>query len=652
MPNQKIIFLLFFTLLPSFSQAQDSAVLDSLKKVLPTLEGESKTEVLLKICNEIKFQDADAARNYCQEALELSQSLNLQKWEGVALQRIGVTYEGQGDFDKALGYGEKALTIFQQLNDSLEMANSYNNIGIVFDQKGQNEKALLQLFEALKYYEALGDKGGIAQSANNIGIVYKKEKNYPKVIEYYKRSLAIYEEINHAFGIAATEVNIGSVYLDMKDYQATIEYSERSLKGLETLGIRQYMPYALENLGLAHKNLGNLELAQDYHERALVFYEEYDNKKEIAFTLNSLADIFLKTKKLQKAENLAKQSLQQASEIEAQEEVRNAHQTLSKIYEAKSDFPNAYKHHKTFTEIKDTLFEIEKTERIAELNTRYETEKKEKENIQLKSENEIQALTISKKQGQLIGLGLGAFSLFLISGLLFNRRRLKQQAELAEQELAFQQQATQITIETQEKERKRISKDLHDGIGQQLSGLKMAWSQLTSKIKTTSETDAATLQKLTNVLDEAADDVRNISHQMMPRALQEFGLVSAVDDMLDKSFSTSNVKYEFEHFGIKNRFPENIEIGLYRIAQELINNILKHSKATEVGVQLFQNKKNLVLVIEDNGRGFDVGKNKTGHGMTNINYRSKAIGGILNIESTVGAGTISTVRVARLSNTD
>ena len=649
MPNQKIIFLLFFSFLPSLFQAQNSTVLDSLKKVLLTLEGESKTQVLLKICNEIKFQDADAARNYCQEALELSKSLKLEKWEGVALQRIGVTYEGQGDYDKSLDYGEKALAIFQKLNDSLEMANSYNNIGIVFDQKGQNEKALLQLFEALKYYEALDDKSGIAQSANNIGIVYKKEKNYPKVIEYYKRSLAIYAEINHGFGIAATEVNIGSVYLDMKDYQATIEYSEKALKGFEALDIQQYIPYALENLGLAHKHLNHLELAENFHERALKLYKKYDNKKETAFTLNSLADIFLKINKLQKAENFAKQSLQRATEIEAQEEVRNAHQTLSNIYEAKGDFPNAYKHHKTFTKIKNTLFEIEKTERIAELNTRYETEKKEKENIQLKSENEIQALSIGKKQSQLIGLGLGALLLFLVGGLLFNRRRLKQQAELAEQELAFQEQATQITIETQEKERKRISKDLHDGIGQQLSGLKMAWSQLTSKIKTTSETDAATLQKLTNVLDEAADDVRNISHQMMPRALQEFGLVSAVDDMLEKSFSTSNIKYEFEYFGIKNRFPENIEIGLYRIAQELVNNILKHSKATEVGVQLFQNKKNLVLVVEDNGRGFDVGKNKSGHGMTNINYRSKAIGGILNVESTVGTGTISTVRVSRVS---
>lgn len=645
MPSQKNILLLLFLLLPIFSFSQES-IIDSLKKVLPTLDGESKTQTLLKICNEIKFQDAEAARTYCQEALVLSQNLNLAKWEGVALQRIGVTYEGQGEYEKALDYGNKALSIFKNLNDSLEIANTYNNIGIVFDQKGQNEKALLQLFDALKYYEALGDKGGIAQAANNIGVVYKKEKNYEKVIEYYKRSLAIYQEINHGFGIAATEVNIGSVFLDMKSYQAAIDYSEKALEGFEALNIQQYIPYALENLGLAHKKLKNYELAETFHKRALEFYEEYDNKKEKAFTLNSLADIFLKTNRIQQAESFAKQSLKRAEEISAQEEVRNANLTLSEIYEIKGDFPNAYKHHKTFTEIKDTLFEIEKTERIAELNTRYETEKKEKENIQLKSENEIQTLTISKKQSQLIGLGLGTLLLLLIGALLFNRRNLKEKAKLVEQELTFQEQTTQLTIEAQEKERKRISKDLHDGIGQQLSGLKMAWSQLSSKIKNTSETDATTLNKLTNVLDDAANDVRNISHQMMPRALEEFGLISAIDDMLEKSFSSSNIKYEFEHFGIKNRFPEKIEIGLYRIAQELTNNILKHSKASEVGVQLFQNKKNLVLVVEDNGSGFDLKKNKSGHGMANINYRSRAIGGTVNVESAIGDGTLVTVRIA------
>lgn len=645
MPSKKNILLIVFYLLPILSFSQNHLV-DSLKNVLPTLQGEPKVETLLQVCNEIKFQDAEAARTFCQEALDISKTLNLEKWKGVALQRIGVTYEGQGQYDQALDYGKRALIIFQKLNDSLEIANSHNNIGIVFDQKGQNEKALLQLFEALKYYEALDDKGGIAQAANNIGIVYKKEKNYAKVVKYYKRSLAIYEEINHGFGIAATKGNIGSVYLSLKDYEAAIEYSEKALAGLDSLGIRQYMPYSLENIGLAHKNLKNYELAEDYHERALELYEEYDNKKESAFTLNSLADIFFKTNNLQKAESFAKRSLQQAEEIEAQEEVRNAHQTLSEIYEVKGDFPNAYKHHKTFTEIKDTLFEIEKTERIAELNTRYETEKTEKENLQLKSENEIQTLAISKKQSQLIGLGLGTFLLLLIGALLFNRRNLKAKTKLAEQELAFQEQTTQLTIDAQEKERKRISKDLHDGIGQQLSGLKMAWSQLSSKIKNTSETDVTTLNKLIHVLDDAANDVRNISHQMMPRALEEFGLVSAVDDMLEKSFSTSNLKYEFEHFGIKNRFPEKIEIGLYRIAQELVNNILKHSNASEVGVQLFQNKKYLVLVVEDNGSGFDLKKNKSGHGMANINYRSRAIGGTLNVESAIGNGTLVTVRIA------
>jgi len=431
----------------------------------------------------------------------------------------------------------------------------------------------------------------------------------------------------------------------MKEYESSIQYSQEALTEFESLGIRQYLPYVLENLGLANKNLGRFELAKDFHQKALKLYQEYDNKKEMAFTLNSLADIFIKTNQFAKAKPLALESLSIAEEVGVKEEQRNAHLTLSKIYEIKANYKKALFHQQQFSSIKDTLFEIEKTERIAELNTRYDTEKKEKENLRLKSQTDIQALTISKKQNQLIGLGVGALLLLLIGGLLWNRMRLKQTASLAQKQLEFQEQATQLTIQTQEEERNRISKDLHDGIGQQLSGLKMAWSQLTSQIEQISPGNAGKLKKLTEVLDDAANDVRNISHQMMPRALEEFGLVSALDDMLVKSFKTTNVKYEFEHFGLKGRFPQKIEIGLYRIAQELINNTIKHAKSTEVGVQLFQNKQSLVLVIEDNGAGFQVNQEKTGHGLTNIKFRTKAIGGIVNWETSPGEGTIATIRV-------
>ena len=131
--------------------------------------------------------------------------------------------------------------------------------------------------------------------------------------------------------------------------------------------------------------------------------------------------------------------------------------------------------------------------------------------------------------------------------------------------MEHQEQTTQITIEAQEEERKRISKDLHNGIGQELSGLKMAWDQLTKRIQLSSPTDASSLENLSKILNESINNVRDISHQMMSRSLQDLGLVSAVDDTLLKSFSDVGIECSFGYYGIKGRFPEKIEVGLYRV---------------------------------------------------------------------------------------
>jgi signal transduction histidine kinase len=151
---------------------------------------------------------------------------------------------------------------------------------------------------------------------------------------------------------------------------------------------------------------------------------------------------------------------------------------------------------------------------------------------------------------------------------------------------------------------------------------------------------------LKNIITDIGEEVRNISHQMMPRALQELGLVAAVEDMLEKSLHPSPIKYKFEHFGLTKRLAEDVEIAIYRISQELINNIIKHSEAEMVGVQLIRRKDFLFLVVEDNGKGVAKGKAKgDGIGMLTIQNRLNIINGELEFNSAEGEGTSATIRV-------
>jgi len=151
--------------------------------------------------------------------------------------------------------------------------------------------------------------------------------------------------------------------------------------------------------------------------------------------------------------------------------------------------------------------------------------------------------------------------------------------------------------------------------------------------------------KLVEILDASAQELRELSHKMMPRSLSESGLVPALEDMLENSLGNTNIKYQFEHFGITQRFDEDIEIAIYRIAQELINNVIKHSKASKVNVQLFKTGSDVLLIVEDNGQGMNITDHKKGIGLMNISSRLDTINGNVNFEPSPENGTLATIKI-------
>jgi signal transduction histidine kinase len=131
----------------------------------------------------------------------------------------------------------------------------------------------------------------------------------------------------------------------------------------------------------------------------------------------------------------------------------------------------------------------------------------------------------------------------------------------------------------------------------------------------------------------------------MPKVLGEFGLIPALEEMLEKTLKFSKLKYQFENFNITDRFNKPIELSLYRITQELVNNVIKHSGATQLSVQLFKNKEQLILIVEDNGSGYSTDQSD-GHGLLIIKARLNTLNGVLNFDSSSGQGTIATIRVS------
>jgi signal transduction histidine kinase len=187
-------------------------------------------------------------------------------------------------------------------------------------------------------------------------------------------------------------------------------------------------------------------------------------------------------------------------------------------------------------------------------------------------------------------------------------------------------------IEGEEKEKVRIGRELHDGIAQEVVGIKLAMQQ------------QGLDKKLVDELTRISHDIRNISHELMPQTLKDFGLKIAVEDICQKILGPSGIQYEVHTTLPDERLPHKIEITLYRVLQELVHNIIKHSKATEVLVQLRKMNNHILLVVEDNGTGFKDSK-KRGIGISNLQSRVQLLDGNLQYESGENEGTTAIVRV-------
>lgn len=266
------------------------------------------------------------------------------------------------------------------------------------------------------------------------------------------------------------------------------------------------------------------------------------------------------------------------------------------------------------------------------MQTKYESEKKDEE---IAHQSEV----IQKEKTIRYALAGVLVLLLVLSVLFYVWYKAKQQQKLQVALLKEKEKGIEAVINAQEEERQRIAKDLHDGIIQELTSLKLNLKKVFEK-KENEATD-----KVFHQLEASTSELRDISHQMMPRALKDLGVVEAIEDMLNKSLDNTDINFNFETFGIKQRLKQNVEITLYRVCQELINNVVKHSDASEVSVQLFKAGNNITLIVEDNGKGLGQNTKKDGIGLLNISSRLDILKGKVNFEPSPNSGTLVTVNI-------
>lgn len=649
----RCVLLLGLFLANSFCIEVRAGQLDSLVTVARQMpEDTNKVKLLSDLCFYHRTVHSDTALNFGKQALLLAQKLNWEKGIAQAYNDIAIVYIDKNEYDEAITLLHLSLEIRKRLNDELGEAAVYNKLGIIYQERFQLKEALEYNYKALAIYEKLQQKFYLTYVLNNLGVLHFNLREYTKALEMHQRALKLRIEIGDQYGMAASHGNLANVYYESGDSTQAIENWKLAISEFRLMDKPEELAVQLNNLGGLYVTRRQYRLSLPILQEAFEIRSRLNDKKAISSVLISLGEAQMGLKDFKNASSSLHAALSISKEIRTKHEILFAYMKLAKLKTMIAQPDSAYFYMEQYSLLKDSIFDDDLKNQVAEMRTRFETEKKEKELLEAKAVNAD--LELKKKDADLKASnrtkwiwGIGFASVAVLFMVLFfeQKRRRAIQAQKDAEIIAEREKGIEAVILATEEERKRIARELHDGIGQQLGGLKLAIQKLHQRISTDLPGEEKTITDLTKIIDDSATEVRSISHQMMPKVLQEIGLVPALEDMLAKSLGHSSIRYEFEVFGIEGRFSEKVEVSLYRICQELINNIVKHSGADQVVVQLFRNKGFLIMMVEDNGKGFDAGAKREGIGMMNIATRINTINGDVNFEAGPGSGTVATVRV-------
>ncbi len=566
------------------------------------------------------FQDLIPKFNF--DGLALSSFYNL----------IGIYHVYMGHYDSTEKYFIKALEYRVSIKDSIGIGTTLNNLGNVNLSKSELIKATDYYTQALEMRETINDSSGIASSTNNLGLVFYKRKMFDEAIKYYKRAL----ELNHLMKNESKGVlianNLGNAFDEMGAYETSFPYYRDALAAAEKLQDARLIAISSTNLGVAEMRRENFEESERLLGKALELRISSEDLQGQAEIMNELACMNMMRSRPTEAIKFFNRSNLISLEIDAKEITRENFSGISDAYSQIGDFKNAYIHQSKYIQLKDSILNEQNQNSINELITKYDTEKKEQQIALQQSQLDQQRAEIEKNEIIQIAL-ISGLVLFLIIGFLSRKSMLLKRQKLLEEEKTKTRDAQiEAAISSQEQERKRFARDLHDGFGQMISVLNL---NLKSLEKGESDREEV-FQNSSKVLDDMYKELKGICFNLMPETLIKNGVVDAIKEFGNRVNLTGKLILEVDTFGITERLNDLQEISIYRITQEWVNNILKYSDADKVTVSLTKDEEEITLLIEDNGSGFDKQKliEGTGNGWKNMNSRANLIKGELELDST------------------
>ncbi|WP_158286558.1 sensor histidine kinase [Chitinophaga sp. S165] len=500
----------------------------------------------------------------------------------------------------------KVIPLALKAGDSAIVASQYAGVGVAFMNVEQYDKAEPYFNDAIKIYQSIH-----AQPSRLVAALNRAGENYVllKKFEEAKKTVATVKPLLAPF----PESELYAVHY--------------MVEGLCYLHDQQYtLAETSFNKGIAAAKGPNgayvIQEIELYKVKALLANKKYEPARQILLELSADEELMeLGTSRLEVYEGLA------AS------------------YAGLGQMKPAYEWMKVSRHLSDSLHESDLTNDINDLEMKYQRAESQKEIITLKAKNEQAAL--SAKNSRLYSILFASTTLLLlvvaIFALLYYRsnkkllvqKELNHQQELKEIEQQQRLQFGQAVLQGEEQERRRLARDLHDGLGGMLAGVKI---NLSGQVEKMASEQQGELKKIIKQVDDSVTELRRIAHNMMPVNLLRSGLQAALKD-LSESLMTDAVKIDFQAYGIEPSIPEQTQINIYRIIQEMLANAIRHADASSIMLQCSQDGDTFLITQEDNGKGFDTSAHAKGIGLSNIRNRVGFLRGTMDITSVINEGT-------------
>jgi two-component system NarL family sensor kinase len=630
------ILLAVFFLQPALGQ--EILNRDSLLRLLPGAPADSsRVHLLIQIGQQFEGNTPERAKYYYREALDLSRRIGYRLGEIKFATNYTYVLNMQGQYDSSLQINLEAVALAKELGDRQYMAKTLFNAGTSYRQLEDYTAALQMYLEAFPIIQSFNDPIMTGQALDIIQGLYTQLKQYRRSIGYGAQSVAQLRRAGNSQQLCVALSNLGMNYSGLRRFDSALICYQEALRLAQQSGDRYSESTLYLNIGDTYLKQEEYEKIGSYMQNALALSREIGSVTSEAIALRGLSYHHFFRKEYELAQMYADSSLALAKANGLKNEQQKTYAHLANISFALGQLRDGERYSFLSTSISDSLLNETIQKQTLEIDKKYQTAIKD-------NQIRLQQADIQYKTTWNYLLVGGAATLLLILLLVYrnyrHRQRL-QQRRIMELETEKQLAATAAVLKGEEQERSRMAKDLHDGLGGMLSGVKYTLNDMKGNLVMTPD-NAKAFERSMDMLDSSIREMRRVAHNMMPEALMKFGLDTALSDLCNDINRSGALQVVYQSIGLADTpIEQTTAITVYRIIQELLNNTMKHAAATQALVQISRDGSGLSVTVEDNGKGFDPEtlSRARGIGWSNIQNRVEFLKGHWDLESQPGKGT-------------